>query len=356
MDVFSAQVAAMMRPETYPIRVRRVTMRPTHMAIVFLTERHVWKLRRPVQRELMDFRTSVARWQDALNEWRLDSHFAPGVCLGLAELTADPVRQSGWSIRWASSEHTDFSMPPWRGYEGVLCMRRLPASGMLDQLTKTQRLNSALIRDCVKTLAERLASRTHFEMDPVGLLNHHRRASTLVLDRLRDPVYAQSPRLLDRIEAMLPAALDRHRIALARRADTGCIRDGHGDLRPEHVCVQGAWVRQHGPVFIDALEFDAALRRLDTLDEIAGLAVSCEFLGSAWAHRQLRLAWQAQDPLASGGLWSLAAGRHALKRALHAAWHLDSPCSASQMQVWRQRSSVWLHLACEQLSLSLNAG
>lgn len=356
MDVFAAQVQAMMRPETYPIRVHRVTQRPTHMAVVFLTERHAWKLRRPLQRGLMDFRTAQARHQDACNEWELDEHFAPGVCVGLTALRLDPAKPMGWSLGWAGPSRAAAITPCLSGAETVLCMHRLPAAGMLDHLVRNQMLSSAQISACVRTLAIRLAARRSFPVEPLRLLHEHRRTGSDLVAWLHQSRYAQSPPQLDRISTLLSAALERHRAGIAHRARAGWIRDGHGDLRPEHVCLKGSWVREHGPAFIDALEFDAGLRRLDALDEIAGLAVSCEFLGSAWAHRELRRAWQAIDPLATDGLWGLCAGRIALMRALHAAWHLDSPRPPHETDLWRARSAAWLQLAEGHLRRSMIEG
>ena len=49
--------------------------------------------------------------------------------------------------------------------------------------------------------------------------------------------------------------------------------EGHGDLRPEHICL--------GPVpqIIDCLEFRADLRFLDPVDELAFLTMECERMG-----------------------------------------------------------------------------
>jgi aminoglycoside phosphotransferase family enzyme len=50
--------------------------------------------------------------------------------------------------------------------------------------------------------------------------------------------------------------------------------EGHGDLRPEHVCLGST------PRIIDCLEFRADLRWLDPLQEIAFLAMECARLGA----------------------------------------------------------------------------
>ena len=63
------------------------------------------------------------------------------------------------------------------------------------------------------------------------------------------------------------AALFRQRV-LERR-----LVEGHGDLRPEHVYLNGT------PRIIDCLEFCAELRQLDPVNELAFLALECRRLG-----------------------------------------------------------------------------
>jgi aminoglycoside phosphotransferase family enzyme len=60
---------------------------------------------------------------------------------------------------------------------------------------------------------------------------------------------------------------------LLRRLDSGRVVEGHGDLRPEHICLSSM------PRIIDCLEFRADLRFVDPLDELAFLAMECERLG-----------------------------------------------------------------------------
>ncbi len=54
------------------------------------------------------------------------------------------------------------------------------------------------------------------------------------------------------------------------------MREGHGDLRPEHIGLDGT------PVVIDCLEFNRVLREVDPFDELAFLDLECRLLGAAW--------------------------------------------------------------------------
>jgi aminoglycoside phosphotransferase family enzyme len=60
-----------------------------------------------------------------------------------------------------------------------------------------------------------------------------------------------------------------------RRVRGNRIVEGHGDLRPEHVCLRPR------VAVIDCLEFNRSLRILDPVDELAYLSLECERLGAA---------------------------------------------------------------------------
>ncbi len=50
--------------------------------------------------------------------------------------------------------------------------------------------------------------------------------------------------------------------------------EGHGDLRPEHVCLLDR------PVVFDGVEFSLPLRCSDVISELAFLAMECDFLSA----------------------------------------------------------------------------
>ncbi|MFP4127300.1 MAG: hypothetical protein ACLFU0_11720, partial [Alphaproteobacteria bacterium] len=84
----------------------------------------------------------------------------------------------------------------------------------------------------------------------------------------------------------------REAALLDERAAAGRVVDGHGDLRPEHVYLTSP------PRVLDRLDFDAELRRVDWLEDLALLAVDLERLGRPWIASALTRALGARldDP------------------------------------------------------------
>ena len=84
------------------------------------------------------------------------------------------------------------------------------------------------------------------------------------------------------VAAFGEAFVARHEPELRRRARLGLARDGHGDLRCEHVLLAGPTVR-----VVNRIEFDPRLRRTDVACDLAFLAMDLEARGQRWAAREL---------------------------------------------------------------------
>ena len=91
---------------------------------------------------------------------------------------------------------------------------------------------------------------------------------------LADPSRGLPVRSVEMVTATLRKVVMGQAPLFDRRIRRGRIRDGHGDLRTEHVFL--------GPkaAVIDCLEFDRDLRIQDSADELSFLAIECEVLGA----------------------------------------------------------------------------
>jgi aminoglycoside phosphotransferase family enzyme len=68
--------------------------------------------------------------------------------------------------------------------------------------------------------------------------------------------------------------LGQHRDLLETRLRDGRVREGHGDLRTEHICLED------DPVIFDCIEFNEEFRYCDAASEIAFLSMDLDFLGT----------------------------------------------------------------------------
>ena len=74
-------VAALKTAASYPDEGRRVEAIETHMAWVFLTEQHAYKLKKPLRTGLIDYTTVEARRQACETELALNRRLAAPVYL-----------------------------------------------------------------------------------------------------------------------------------------------------------------------------------------------------------------------------------------------------------------------------------
>ena len=118
---------------------------------------------------------------------------------------------------------------------------------------------------------------------PEAWLQRWRLALRVNATALSNPYFALMPMVARRVERAQRLFLEQHGQLLAARARAGRIVEGHGDLRPEHI-----WLGD-GIRVIDCLEFNADLRRVDPLQELAYLDLECSRLGRSTVE-QLRAA------------------------------------------------------------------
>src|SRR5690348_15607502 len=87
-------IQALRSPAAYPEPPEAVEVRQTHISVVFLAGRHVYKIKKPVNPGFLDFRTLEARRHFCEEEVRLNRRLAPRVYKGVV-----PVTQSGERIQ-----------------------------------------------------------------------------------------------------------------------------------------------------------------------------------------------------------------------------------------------------------------
>jgi len=241
----------------HPHEVQRIE---THISQVFLSDRFVLKLKKPVRFDFLDFNTLEKREHACREELRLNRRMAGDVYMAVLPITEDPsgalaLNGSGAVVDW------------------VVQMRRLPADRMLDVLIRTGRLHESEIRRLTDYLggyysaSERLVVRP-CDFHSAIVANVEANFAALLA---ADGVDVARVRRLHTFQLRLLKS--RPELFKARVLD-GRIIDGHGDLRPEHICLIDP------PAVFDCLEFNADLRRIDVLDELCFLAMECDALGA----------------------------------------------------------------------------
>ena len=264
-------VVDLRRPENLPGAPQHVEFLSTHGSLVFRTGTDVYKLKRPRDYGFFDYTTLDARRHFCDEELRLNRRTAPDVYLEVLAVFRDA---RGHSL-----------VRPGEVVDWAVHMRQLPDERSALALLRAGRLGASDIEAFAARLARFYEQAAPAPADPAGLARN--------VEENFSQCAAFVPRLLD---GPTLAAVERGQRAWlatqAPRLAARPARDGHGDLRLEHV-----YLLEQGPVIIDCIEFAGRFRVGDPALDAAFLAMDLERCGQpALAELLLaRLAYESDD-------------------------------------------------------------
>jgi aminoglycoside phosphotransferase family enzyme len=332
----AAKVRYLSTPAAYPHGPEAVEAIETHMAWVFLAGDQAFKLKKPVRYEYLDFSTLERREHDCREEVRLNRRLAADVYLGLFAL----VRTAGPALALRAEREL---RPGEAVADWLVHMRRLPADRMLDRAIRQAAVTVQDIDRVGAVLGafyQRAPAADIGAGELVARFRREQQRNRVLLSRADmapdpEPAFAA----LDAVDR----ALETMEGALADRVAQRAIVEGHGDLRPEHVCLLDP------PRVIDCLEFDRQLRLVDPYEELAFLGLECEFAGADWIGPRLL----ARCAGALGGvpvpLLRFYTAQRALLRARIALAHLLEP-QVRDPATWRPQARRYIDRALAALS------
>jgi aminoglycoside phosphotransferase family enzyme/predicted kinase len=253
-----------------------VEVRQTHISVVFLAGRYVYKVKKPLTLDFLDYGTLERRRHCCEEEVRVNRRLAPAVYLDVVPITRDPtgVRVEGGG--------------PGEVVEWAVKMARLPAEATLRERLRRGEVGTALVEALARRIAEfhagagagpTVAASARFDVVAGNARENLAGSAQLVGQALNRRVYE---RLADRTEQ----ALATLRPTIERRAARGVPRDGHGDLRLDHVYLFPEREPPADLVIVDAIEFNERFRHADPVADMAFLAMDLAFHGRRdLAHR-----------------------------------------------------------------------
>jgi len=225
----------------------------------------VYKLLKPVQLPFVDFSDSVKRCDAARVEFECNQRISPDVYLGMADVVErDAV------------------------VDRMIVMRRLQAEHELRYL-----LGLGPQLELIHAVARHIA-RLHADLAPLRGSHAEPASVESVASNWEDnftAIRAHVGAVIDAAEFDRVTLLARSYIAgrselFAHRIDAGWVREGHGDLRAEHI-----YCTPSGPRLIDCVAFDHRLRVSDVLADVAFLAMDLDRLSGLGSAIALMGSW-----------------------------------------------------------------
>ncbi len=245
------QLAA--RPDAFPHATGNIEILETHISWIILTGRYAYKIKKPLDLGFLDFSSAALRQHYCQEELRLNRRFAPDIYLDVVTIGGNP-------------DQPEIGAEPT--LEHAVRMVQFPSEARLDHV-----LGQNLISQEDMSAFGQSVARLH-QSAPVAAADSHygsitaisrptrQNFSTLRKICTRNTIVQQLNLLSDWIRKETTAL---HAV-FTQRPGEGKVRECHGDLHLENLVMLEGEI-----VAFDCLEFDARLRWIDVMSEVAFL-------------------------------------------------------------------------------------
>lgn len=269
---------AMRNPAFYPHTTHNIQVIHTHISTIFLTGEFAYKIKKPVNFGFLDFSQLADRQHFCEEEIRLNRRLAPQIYLEVV-----PIVQIGNTYQLGSTATLGATV-----VEYAVKMRQFDPTQQLDKLLAADHLPIERMDEIATRLTQfhqqaELASTASAWGTPDSIFAPIQQNFVMLRQHLHDPTLTTR---LSVLEAWTQQEYSRCHANLRQRRQNEHIRACHGDLHLGNIALIDGKI-----TFFDGIEFNEALRWIDTASDAAFLLMDLEDRGKpAWANRLLN-AW-----------------------------------------------------------------
>ena len=247
-------------PSAYPVPTGTVELLQTHVSWLFITDSHVFKLKKPVNFGFLDFSTIEQRRFYCHEELRLNRRLCPDIYERVVELRATA----------AGASFTDEGSV----IDHAVMMKRLPADRMLDRLIESGSVSGDEIRVIARTISNFHSNApTSPHIAEFGSTEQIRFNWQENFEQTRSFLTSTLPASVrDTIHSYVNRFLDANRLLFSERVENGFIRECDGDIHLGNICLQN-----NRAFIFDCIEFNERFRCSDTAADIAFLLMDLDY-------------------------------------------------------------------------------
>jgi hypothetical protein len=322
-------VQALLRPETYPHRPTHITHLQTHISHVFLTGGLVYKVKKPIRYDFLDFSTLAQRGYFCRQEVKLNRRLTHDLYLGVARITEQEERLA---VNGRG-----------RVVEYAVVMREMPQERMMNRLLAAGQVGAKEIKDLVRILAPFYQNaQTGGPVDQDGRVAVIRKNTEENFTETRPFVgKLVSSAAYQTVLRYTRRFIDRNHPLFERRIADNRIRDGHGDLHSGNICLEPEIQ------IYDCLEFNHRFRYSDVACDLAFLAMDLDFHGYPVLSRLLVREYVrlAQDPEARRLMDFYKCYRACVRAKTHSFASTESEIPSKERRDHRRQAKRYFQLA-----------
>lgn len=249
------------RPNAYPHKVSEVQVIQTHISVVFITDERVYKVKKAVDFGFLDFTTLEKRRHFCSEELSLNRRLSPEVYLDVI-----PVTEEAGALKFGGKG---------RPVEFAVMMSRLSQDRILSNLLERGEATEMMMMRIAEKISQfHLSAETSADITEIG--------GSAAVDLNTEENFSQiepyiglthSNTTFDLLVDYTRTFREVNAEMFNEREANGWIRDGHGDLHTQHICMD------NGIRIFDCIEFNERFRYADILCDAAFLAMDLEKLG-----------------------------------------------------------------------------
>lgn len=256
-------VGSMSDPAFYPHKPDTVEMIQTHISWIFIGGDLVYKVKKAVDFGFLDFTTLEKRKHYCRREIELNRRFASGVYVDLVEITENG---EGSLLMGGEGAVVEYAVK----------MKKIPEERMLYRLMETGKVTETDVRRVGRYLAQ------VYGTIPSDEEAKHFGSSEVIATNVREnfeqtgkykggPVSAAA---FNTLETWSRSFMERNETLFTSRQKGGYIKDCHGDLHLQHICIEGDAIS-----IFDCIEFNERFRFGDVASDVAFLSMDFDFNG-----------------------------------------------------------------------------
>lgn len=243
-------------------------VKETHISYAVIGDEYVYKIKKPVDFGFLDYRLAKSRKMYSILEKDLNDRFSKDIYIEVLKI----VRQN----------EKDFALVPVENsltaVEYVLKMKRIKDENFLQariekgliSVQDMQRIGSqvALLFKNLEPAPKDEEFDTHFDVVKFNAVENFNQTEKYVSSLIDKESY-------DYIMSKTLAFLEENKNVFLKRAEEGYIKNGHGDLRLEHIYFND----DETVGLIDCIEFNKRFRFNDVISEASFLSMELDSMG-----------------------------------------------------------------------------
>lgn len=245
-------IQTLQNPDLYEHPVAEFRLMETHISWVILTGQYAYKIKKPVDFEVLNFSTLEKRHYCCNEEVRLNTLLAPELYIGVVAITGDEINPqingNGEVIEYA------------------IKMREFPQAALFTQVLARNELTSTLIDKLAKVIADFHLTTEVAAPDTVYGTPEHAHFPVLqnftqILPWLTE---ATDKAQIMQLQTWAQQQYQQQQVLFVKRKQQGFIRDCHGDLHLGNIILHN-----DKPLLFDRIEFNLDLRWNDVMADLA---------------------------------------------------------------------------------------